>query len=500
MKKLSLLTALLCASLFTFADAPVNYALASNGSSAEASSGNAALAIDGDNGTRWESASTDDETWTLNMGQARKFNTIKILWEGAYCTEFTISYSTDGTNYTLWHNETELAAAGWQTIYKETPVTAQYIQYHGTKRATGYGQSFYEFQVMEAEAPRVYTQITGLTIVANSEGENDVNRVIDGNNGTEWQGRPAGVTGGDEESRTFDAWYVVDLGGFFTVEKVDIMFEGACAQDYHLDFSVDNTNWSLGYNYVGTAGINGRTDEVVDLDNNRKVRYVRFWSTKAGTEWGMKIFEFRVYGKQWKDTGDTEAPVMVSAELSGKTWNSAVIAVSATDNGEVVKFRVVDAAKELDVKCNPTDGKITVSGLTAETEYSFTITAIDAADNESENSKVVSVTTDAHQLAPTAKAAEPTWPAAQVKAIYSPKYNADCNFQDWGSGTTYVQEDFGKKYIVGNIGNGYFGIDGFSLNCINMEKLHYDIWIADDAKLRIVPICRNAADDPNHFR
>ena len=47
----------------------VNFALASNGSSATASSGNAGAAIDGDEGTRWESSQTDDETWTLDMGQ-----------------------------------------------------------------------------------------------------------------------------------------------------------------------------------------------------------------------------------------------------------------------------------------------------------------------------------------------------------------------------------------------------------------------------------------------
>ena len=498
MKKIFFLAALLSASMLSFAQ-ETNFALASNGSSATASSGTADAAIDGNSGTRWESAQTDDETWTLNLGQARTFNQIRILWEGAYCTHFTISYSTDGENYTLWHNETELAAPGWQKIYKETPVTAQYIQYHGTQRATGYGQSFYEFEVYYlAEAPKEYVQLTGLAIVASSQGENDVNRVLDGNAGTEWQGRPAGVSGGDEASRTFDAWFVVDLGGFYTVDKVDIHFEGACAQDYHIDFSLDNTNWLLGHNYVGKAGINGRTDEVTDLDNNQKVRYVRFWSTKAGTEWGMKIFEFRVYGQEWVDSGDTEAPVMSSAALESVAWNSAVIAVAATDNGEVVKYHVVDAMNNIDVRCTPTDGKITVSGLSAETSYNFTVTAVDAANNESAAGIVVNATTSAHAVAPSAAAAAPTWPAAQVKAIYSATYNANCNFQDWGSGTAYTQEDYGKKLVLSN--GGYFGLDGFALNCLSMEKLHVDIWIADDAALRLVPIYGGAglATDDTH--
>lgn len=125
----------------------VNFALASNGSTATASSGSADLAIDGNEGTRWESAQTDDETYTLDMGQLRVFNTVKIKWEGAYCSQFELTYSTDGITYLPLYTETNLTSAGWQTIEIEK-TTARYIKYHGTKRATGYGQSFYEFQVL----------------------------------------------------------------------------------------------------------------------------------------------------------------------------------------------------------------------------------------------------------------------------------------------------------------------------------------------------------------
>ena len=481
MKKLTFLVALLCASMFTFAQE--NFALASNGSSATASSGTADAAIDGNEGTRWESASTDDETWTLNMGQARTFNTVKILWEGAYCTHFTLSYSSDGENWTLWHNETELASAGWQTIYKETAVTAQYIQYHGTQRATGYGQSFWEFQVLMGEAPRVYTQITGLTVVASSGGENDVNRVVDGNAGTEWQGRPAGVTGGDDESRTFDAWFVVDLGGFYSVDKVEIHFEGACAQNYHVDFSENNTNWLVGYSEQGNAGVHGYTASLVELDNNSKARYVRFWSTKAATEWGMKIFEFRVYGTEWVASDDTQAPVMVSAALDSKTWNSAVIAVSATDNTEVVRYHVVDATNNIDVRCLPDNGKITVKDLTAATAYNFTITAIDAANNESANSIVVAVTTDERHIVPTVAAPAPTKAASLVKSIYSDVYDfAPASLvgynQNWWSEPTMTEEAIGSDHYLHYdlYRNGMIGAQFAELSVVSMEKMHIDVY------------------------
>ena len=500
MKKISFLFALLCASVLAFGqERDVNFALASNGSSAVATSGNAALAIDGNDGTRWESATTDDETWTLDMGQVRTFNTVRINWEGAFADQFTISYSTDSVAWTDFHVETALASAGWQTIYKEASVSGRYVKYHGTHRATQYGQSFWEFQVMLADAPRpnlaLSTNIvTDNKIIAQSAfapNGTDAFHAVDGNDGSVWQGCAAGGTSDDEAERTFDAWFIVDLRAFYSVDKISIHFEGACSQAYHIDFGVDTTNWALGYNYVGTAGINGRTDVITtELDNNSKVRYVRFWSTKAATQWGMKVFEFEVYGNDWVDSGDSEAPVMVSATLDSKTWSSAVLAVSATDNVAVTKFHVVDATNEIDVRLTPVDGKISLSGLTAETAYNFTVTAVDAANNESANSIVVAVTTDAHLLAPAAAAPAPTYPANQVKAVYSATYNADCGYGEWGSGTVYTQEEFGKKYVT--TANGYFGLvfdgEGQRLNCSNMEQLHLDVWIDSDASIRVVPI------------
>ncbi|MBP5659275.1 MAG: discoidin domain-containing protein, partial [Paludibacteraceae bacterium] len=480
--------------------APENYALKSNGSSATASSGDAEAAIDGNEGTRWESASTDDETWTLDMGQSRTFNTVKILWEGAYCTEFTISYSADGETWTIFHDEKALAAAGWQTIYKESSVTGRYVQYHGTKRATVYGQSFFEFQVFLGDAPKVYTQIP-VTLVAQSEGENSSERALDGNDGTEWQGRPAGVSGGDDEARTFDAWFVVDLGGFYEIEMISIKFEGACSQLYHIDFSLDNSNWVLGYNYVGVAGVNGHTDELTSevLDNYQKVRYIRFWSTKAATEWGMKIFEFKVFGKEYVDSDDTEKPVMTSAQLVSKTWSSVVIAVAATDNNEVVKFHVVDAAKSIDLKLAPTDGKITVSGLTASTAYNFTITALDASANESENSKSVEVTTAERHIIPSVAAPVPTWPADQVKSLYSDAYEfapASLNSynEGWWENPTLTEETVGEDHFLhyNLYRNGMIGVQFAETSVATMEKIHIDVYASAAGSITFRPITGGA--------
>ena len=88
---------------------------------------------------------------------------------------------------------------------------------------------------------------------------------------------------------------------------------------------------------------------------------------------------------------------------------------------------------------------------------------------------------------PDAAPAAPTWPDNQVKAVYSAKYGADCVFGEWGSGTAYTQDTYGKKYVTTNL--GYFGLEfAEHLNCAKMEKLHLDVWVAADASIRIVPI------------
>ena len=87
---------------------------------------------------------------------------------------------------------------------------------------------------------------------------------------------------------------------------------------------------------------------------------------------------------------------------------------------------------------------------------------------------------------PSAAPTAPTYPANQVKAVYSVTYSADCNFGEWDSGTAYTQDAYGKKYVT--TGLGYFGMEFSGLNCSAMEKLHLDVWIDADASIRVVPI------------
>ena len=597
MKKVSFLIALLCASMMSFAaggagvaeEYDVNFALSANGSSATSSTGNAALAIDGDKDSRWESEQSDPQEWLLDLGQERVFNTIQIRWEGAYGKTFTIDISSDGENWSNIVSVADQSLAGFpyeQTFNEFDKVTARYVRFTGTARGTGYGYSFYEFRVLlpgesilttvnlsaasgiakvgegtaltlqtldqngqamqadvnyeitPADAGNVVNgvyvpaKVGSATIVAKSGevssqavsvfgymGDNlalstnistdnkviaqsdftpngtDAFNAVDGNEGSVWQGSATNGTAGDEEARTFDSWFVVDLGGFYNIDLVTIKFEGACSELYHLDFSADNSVWNEGYNYVGNAGVNGHTDFLsTQLSNNIKVRYVRFWSTRAATVWGMKIYEMKVFGQEWVDSGDTEKPVMGAASLESKSWNNVVLNVAATDNGTVVAYHVVDATNGINKNFNVTDGKIIVTELAAATAYNFTITAVDAAGNESDNNAQVAVTTDAHLVAPNVAAPVPTWPAAQVISFFSDTYTSPSTWNynaGWGQTTALEQKEIeGNNYLSYTVFNwiGWVINAGTPYNALIMEKLHIDIWSENDGQLRIVPI------------
>ncbi len=142
----------------------VNFALQSQGATATAKSGNnPGEANDGNEGSRWWSATGTDEApmteeeehdqwWQVNLGQRRIFNTIQILWEGAWGKSFDIQISDDGAAWTTVKQIRDQNIAGpfpyLQTIELDEKKTAQYVRFQGVERGTGYAYSFWEFRVL----------------------------------------------------------------------------------------------------------------------------------------------------------------------------------------------------------------------------------------------------------------------------------------------------------------------------------------------------------------
>ena len=563
---------------------------------AYASTGNASEGNDGNEGTRWIAAPADDATdaekdaqwWLCKMEEESEFNTVQILWEGAYAASFSLEVSNDSTTWTEIAKITDQKLEGFP--YLQTIAVgdqkAKYLRLTLIKRGTGYNYSFWELRAfakkeqtltsielkaaadlvkvgeslvlttntkdqdgesMEAEISYTVTPAdagsiengafkaakfgtvaitaTSGTVVSNTlslfcyDGTNVAlstnittdNKVIaqseigqgtsaffavDGDEGNVWQGSATNGTADTEEARTYDAWFIVDLGAYYDINLVTIKFEGACSQEYHLDFSANNADWNLAYNYVGTAGVNGHTDLLYgnNLQNTQSVRFVRFWSTKAATSYGMKIFEMKVFATPGSAPADNEKPVMGTATLVSNNYAQAIVAITATDNIGIASYHVVDAANAYDAKIAPVDGNITITGIVPATTYNFTITAIDLADNESENSATVQVVTPVYYPAPNVAAPVPAHDAKNVLSLYSDKYvnaySAINSFNEgWWENPSMEEKDIDGDHFMRYYGrmSGMVGWQFEPFDATGMTHIHIDIWPSVSGTIQMGP-------------
>lgn len=305
-------------------------------------------------------------------------------------------------------------------------------------------------------------------------------------------------------------WWYVDLGDYYRVDLIKILFERANPSDYDLLISNNAVSWTVLGTYTTESKYgNTATDyNEYDFSANPKVgRYVKIFVRQgySNLEWGVSMWEFEVYGDHGT-LADTNPPSMTSASLSeGTTHDQVNIAVAGTDteDGVVTQFHVVDASKGIDQACTAVAGIITVIGLTASTSYSFTITALDAAGNESENSIVVAATTTADITIPQTAAPTPSSTNKEVLPIYSDAFASilehsfdkdgfagmplymeknfsgdNCLIYDRSGSaptfTTWGMYDDGANAIIAQSAyraEGKMGVDASA-----MENLHIDIW------------------------
>ena len=301
-------------------------------------------------------------------------------------------------------------------------------------------------------------------------------------------------------------WWYVDLGDFYRVDQIKILFEGAAPTDYDLLISNNAVSWKIIGTYSGTPkiGNNPETDYNVYKFTDKVGRYVKIFARNGynNMQYGISIWEFEVYGKH-ASIDDHNPPSMTSASLSGTpSYNQVTIAVAGTDDedGVVTQFHVVDASKSVDQVCIAVDGVIAVVGLEEKTSYSFTITALDAAGNESGNNKIVAATTPADPTMPTTTAPVPSGANKDILPVYCDAFTSilEHDFKKDGfAGVSLMMEQniSGDHCLVYNVAGAneitwghYNGSNdeicaqskyrgpGMGVDASAMEYLHIDIW------------------------
>ena len=134
------------------AGADINLALNKTVSTLDAPIDNnvAAYAVDGipgTSGTRWESPHSDTEWITVDLGAVYTIHAVNLDWETACGANYKIEASSDGNTWTNFVAPvTGNKTAGW--LYYNGSVTAEFVRMNGSLRATIYGYSLYEIQVM----------------------------------------------------------------------------------------------------------------------------------------------------------------------------------------------------------------------------------------------------------------------------------------------------------------------------------------------------------------
>lgn len=116
------------------------------GSSREGDGTAAKYAVDGDVGTRWASEWSDDQWIQVDLGKAYTINKVILNWEGAYGKAYDIQVSTDGNSWTTVKSVKD--SDGGEDTVSFDAVSARYVRVKGVERATGYGYSIWEFQVI----------------------------------------------------------------------------------------------------------------------------------------------------------------------------------------------------------------------------------------------------------------------------------------------------------------------------------------------------------------
>ena len=123
-------------------------------------------ATDGDDNSRWGSEHRDGEWIQVDLQQEVELYKLKIHWEAAYASQYTVALSDDGVNWT--YKQEVSSAGGWDAV-ELGDHQARYIRITGNKRGTNYGISLYEIQAFGKPANGAAYDIQGVKIVADKD-------------------------------------------------------------------------------------------------------------------------------------------------------------------------------------------------------------------------------------------------------------------------------------------------------------------------------------------
>ncbi|MFC1433707.1 discoidin domain-containing protein [Streptacidiphilus sp. N1-3] len=245
------------------------------------------------------------------------------------------------------------------------------------------------------------------------------------------------------------SWIQVDLGAQYDVAGVITTFEKSNGYKYRIEVSPDEVHWTTLEDHTGAA-----TTEAAQYDTASSTvdgRYLRLTVTGSNGN-GGSIYELQAYGTALPPSTDTTPPAApgqptVTPVLPGQadlSWPAA------TDNVGVTTYEVYQDGQRIAV----TDATAyRVTGLSAQTPYTFTVVARDAALNESAPSPAATVTmpatVDLALKAPVTVSSysTPNTPDLAVDGDLSTRWAQGLGLPD----PSWIQVDLGKVTPVSSV-------------------------------------------------
>lgn len=353
-------------------------------------------AFDGNTSTRWSSNYSDPQWISVDLGAVTEINGVLLNWETAYGKSYQIQTSMDNNQWDTVYATTS-GDGGIDSISFDAK-SARYVRMYGTERGTQWGYSLWDFQVLagggEPEIPQ--NDIVSGTIyklTAQHSGKN-----LEVAEGAAAEG--ANVHQWTDNNLPRQQWKVIDVGnGYYQLISQ--------ASGKVLEVAGSQSNDGANVQQWSASGQSNQKWKITDVGGG----YYKLIVQSSGkaldvvggyTQDGANVQQWTDNGnpqQKWKftpvttTTPDTTAPT-VPANLLSTAKTDTTVSLSWTASTDDVGVAGYDIYQGTTLAGSSTTTSFTVTGLTANTAYSFTVKARDAAGNASSASNPLTITTN----------------------------------------------------------------------------------------------------------
>ena len=341
--------------------------------------------IDGnyDEDSRWgtnpdnSGKGTAERILTLNLGEERTITGFKVFYEKSNILDYVIETSDNGTDWTARVNVTDNTALEPEHQLADA-VTAQYVRL----RVTHYGEAvagWYNVGVREFEVYGHMPEDTGSDVVTLPEGTNiarqsgvtaTASNVESGTSFTADKARDGDKTSKNSrwatDQNVSNPTITYNLGNTYMVGSVILYWENDHADKWHVQTSMDGTQWTTQKSFEGKLTPATAPIQTVNFDAPVEARYVRVWVEAYSADWNnVSLYEFEVYQEKSEvvvTPGNTAAALAQSMQIQdGKLVMTGEVPEKYTATWGCNYEQVVDASGTIHTPLVDTKVEISVT-------------------------------------------------------------------------------------------------------------------------------------------